>query len=123
MLIHEDKSQAKYQIKRYQSGELLINDQLIETSVVVTHTKLILPWGPESTADIDETAIEVIIKLQPEVILIGTGTQHRFIEQQLMSVALGQSIGIEVMDSHAAARTYQVLTAENRNVAAGFILY
>ena len=54
----------------------------------------------------------------PEVILIGTGRQQRFPHPQTLAPAAQQGIGVEIMDTAAACRTYNILVAEGRRAAA-----
>jgi uncharacterized protein len=53
---------------------------------------------------------------RPTVILLGTGSRQRFPPPALLMPALRNGIGVEVMDSRAAARTYNVLLGEGREV-------
>ena len=52
--------------------------------------------------------------MQPELILIGTGTKHQIIEDQINQ----SDIGIDIMTTGAACRIYNVMIEESRNVLA-----
>lgn len=56
-----------------------------------------------------------------EFLLLGTGQKQIFPSQQLRSAFEDAGMGLEVMDTGAACRTYNVLLAEGRNFAAGLI--
>jgi uncharacterized protein len=56
------------------------------------------------------------------VVLLGTGARQRFPAPVLMRSLIDRGIGVEVMDTHAACRTYNILMAEGRDVAAALIL-
>ena len=58
----------------------------------------------------------------PELIIIGTGQKHRFLSPAILQPLLAQGIGVECMDTRAAARTYNVLMNENRIVVAALLL-
>ena len=58
------------------------------------------------------------IALRPEIILLGTGDRHIFPESPLISDLASKSIGLEIMTTPAACRTYNVLVHENRQVVA-----
>lgn len=58
----------------------------------------------------------------PEVIIIGTGKRHAFISPAILAPLLQARIGIEMMDSKAAARTYNVLMSEGRKVVAALLI-
>lgn len=57
-----------------------------------------------------------------EVLLIGTGIQQCFLHPAIISDLLSLRIGVEIMDTQAAARTYNILMAEGRRVIAALIL-
>lgn len=58
----------------------------------------------------------------PEILLVGTGTKQHFLPVTVTAPLLAARVGIEAMDSKAAARTYNVLMAEGRNVAVALML-
>ena len=58
----------------------------------------------------------------PELIIIGTGKKQQFISPAILQPLLANGIGVECMDSRAAARTYNVLMNENREVVAALLL-
>lgn len=57
----------------------------------------------------------------PEVVLIGTGLQQRFLPHHLIQPLLSAGTGIETMSTQAAARTYNILMAEGRRVVAALL--
>ena len=61
------------------------------------------------------------IAFGPDILLIGTGTEQQFPEIERYAELLAHNIGVEIMDSPAAARTYNVLVSEGRKVMAGII--
>ncbi|MDP2247911.1 MAG: Mth938-like domain-containing protein, partial [Nitrosomonadales bacterium] len=64
---------------------------------------------------------EKIAELKPEVVLLGTGNKHRFIHPRLTAPLTALGISVECMDTAAACRTYNILMAEGRHVAAALI--
>ena len=58
----------------------------------------------------------------PELILIGTGNRQQFVPPAVLQPLLDAGIGIECMDTRAAARTYNVLMNENRMVVAALLV-
>ena len=61
------------------------------------------------------------LALKPEVVLLGTGDKLRFPHPSLTRAFAEARIGIEVMDLQAACRTYNILMAEERKVAAALL--
>jgi len=58
---------------------------------------------------------------KPEVLLVGTGARLQFLPREVVAPLLAVGIGVEVMDTQAAARTYNILMAEGRRVVAALI--
>ena len=122
MKLSIDYNTARYTINSYEPGNIQVNNQSYEKSLIITPESLHLQWNPGQIDDLTEVHIDAILELKPEIILLGTGTTLKFPGQQLMIHALTKGVGIEVMDTGAACRTYNVLSAEDRNVAAALII-
>ena len=60
--------------------------------------------------------------LDPEVVLLGTGSRQRFPHPRLSRPLADARIGLEVMSTAAACRTYNILMAEGRKVAAALLV-
>ena len=52
----------------------------------------------------------------PEIILIGCGQTQKFLHPAISSNLTQQKIGIEIMITPAALRTFNILKADNRSV-------
>lgn len=117
-----DNNQAKYQIRSYTPGKIQINDTILTQSVIVSPNILIENWAPQTIAELTAEALSVIPDLKPAILLIGTGSSHIFIQTEIYGHLINCGIGVEIMDTSAACRTYNALTAENRNVAAALII-
>jgi uncharacterized protein len=83
---------------------------------------LIEHWEPGHIDDLRTRHLEPLLQLQPELVLIGTGKTLRFPSVEHYACLIQQNIGVEIMDSAAACRTYNILLGEGRNVVAGIIL-
>lgn len=80
------------------------------------------PWPPTSVSEIDEAAIDSVMAMQPELVLLGTGIVQRMAPPRLMGAFLTRGVGLEAMDNAAAGRTFNLLAAEGRRVVAAFLL-
>jgi uncharacterized protein len=114
MQISLETNAGAYTIRSYAAGELKINDQTLHHSVIVTPTQLIDPWDPNDLA--------IILTLNPEIVLLGTGERLKFPAAELLAPFLQRGIGIECMDTGAACRTFNVLVSEGRQVVAALML-
>jgi uncharacterized protein len=117
-----DDNQSAYQIRAYQPGSVQINTTIYTHSVIVTPTTLIDHWAPQTLAELDAASLRIILDLKPDLILLGTGSVQVFPPQALYSELINAGIGVEIMDTRAACRTYNALSAENRSVAACLII-
>ncbi len=109
-------------ISAYAPGEITINEQVIRTSVIVTSERVITDWLPERFEELDPSHLARLEELTPEIIVIGTGTTLRFPDPHYTARFLTQGIGVEVMNTHAACRTYNILLSEDRNVIAVLLI-
>ena len=66
--------------------------------------------------------IEFLATLKVEIILLGTGAAQRFPAPATLRPLVDAGIGFEIMDTFAACRTYNILVAEDRRVAAALKL-
>jgi uncharacterized protein len=122
MRFTQDLSSNVNVIRGYGRGELRINDQLYQQSLIVSATTI----RPEPALTdigglIDEHAT-FILSLKPEVVLLGTGQRQVFPNASFGARFLKAGVGFEVMDTGAACRTFNVLVGEQRQVVALLLL-
>lgn len=122
MVLTEDNNDARYQIKSIASGKIKINDETYTNSVIITPNTLTLNWPPHSADQITDADLLLLLETQPEVILIGTGERSVILPAKKIAVLLEKQYHVECMNTAAACRTYTILAAEGRKVAAGLIL-
>lgn len=122
MQLNQESFSEQYPVQAYEPGKLKINKQLIHHSVTLFFGQLPEAWPIQDIHQLTYTALEPLIHQVPEVILIGTGAALVFPSHEILFEVIRQKIGIEVMDTGAACRTYNLLLAEGRKVAAGLIV-
>ena len=66
--------------------------------------------------------MDFLARLEVEILLIGTGETQRFPDAATLRPLIDAKIGYEVMDTAAACRTYNILVAEDRLVAAALVV-
>jgi len=104
------------------AAQIRVRDHVITSSAILTGEKLVLDWPPRSVATLTPDHLRTVLALEPELILLGTGERQCFPDPSVMDVALGAGVGLEVMDTRAACRTYNVLVQEGRRVAAAVLI-
>ena len=109
-------------ISSYGPGYVMVNQMRYEKSLIVTPTRVVEDWHPARVGDLDASDFEFLLGLSTEIVLLGTGVNLQFPHPRLAQCLRTARIGLEVMDNGAACRTYNVLAADKRNVAAALLL-
>lgn len=99
-----------------------VGDQWHVRSLVVSAAELVTDWPVASAARLDLEQLAPVLQLAPEILLLGTGSRIHFPDGALFAALAARNIGLEVMDTTAACRTYNVLVNEGRPVVAALIL-
>jgi uncharacterized protein len=122
MLLTQDTPQGKYQIQNYKPGSITVNDTVYTQSLIVTMSTLITSWPPRCVAELTQDHLLILLEQYPTIILLGTGQSGEFLPAALLAPLFNQQIGVEVMDTAAACRTFNVLAAEGRSVVAALLI-
>lgn len=122
MKMHRDNTARAHRITGYGAGYVLVDEEPLRRSFILTPETLVTDWGPASVAELDDAALEALIRLAPTLVLLGSGAEQNFPPSSLLAPVLAKGIGIEVMTTAAACRTYNILVAEGRAVAAGLFM-
>jgi uncharacterized protein len=109
-------------VRKADARSVTVGDRVFTRSLILTRTRAIEDWAIVDVAQITPAHIERIVALEPDVVLLGTGARQRFPSQEVLAAFLQRGIGLEAMDNAAAARTWDILAGEGRNVVAAFIV-
>jgi uncharacterized protein len=112
---------ASHIIRSISASAIRINDESYEESLALTSEELLGSWPDVAVHDLAVADFDGVLSRCPEVVLLGTGAANIFPPRELTFAFARKGIGLEVMDSAAAARTFNVLANEGRKVAA--VLY
>ena len=123
MKLHLSNPSGANSITGHGDGYVEINGHRRTTSLVVTPQTLYLDeWAGLDFAQLNEDHFARLAQLKPEMVLLGTGAKLRFPHPRLSRALVDARIGLDVMDTGAACRTYNILMAEGRNVLAVILL-
>ncbi len=117
-----DRPEGFLFVRRVGARGITLIDRELTESFLLAPDKVIEHWPVVAVDALDASHVNALLALQPELVLLGTGERQMFPAAAFMVGFLRQSIGIEVMDNAAAARTYNLLAAEGRRVLGAFIL-
>lgn len=109
-------------IEGYAPGRILIDGRSYQEGLILCPERIISGWGPSTPAKLTRAHVAELMALAPQVILIGTGARQVLPPPAVLETALARGVGIEIMDTGAACRTYNLLMAEGRKVAAGLMV-
>ncbi len=144
MQIHQDYDHSRYAIRSYEPGRLTVIKPLgevpphldaealarlqaerlevLQENVVVTPQRLLSGWGPTTPQDLESGHLEALLTLEVEVVILGTGPRQVFPHPRTLLPLTSRGIGVEVMDTAAACRTYNFLISDGRPAAAALML-
>lgn len=107
-------------------GEIIrwsaLNSLDISTDLLLAAARLSLaPLDPMAFLEAEDGGIRQVLGDKPEVLLIGTGTKQMMLPHHIVAPLLKIGVGVESMTTKAAARTFNILMAEGRQVIAALI--
>jgi uncharacterized protein len=120
--LHLEQTGARYRITGYAPGRVIVNGETMTHSLIVSENELVRDWPPRSWEELTASHLKGVLELGPEVVLLGSGVVLRFPEAAVLAPLVEAGIGVEVMDTGAACRTFNVLVAEGRRVAAALVI-
>ena len=98
-----------------------IGDDWYAGPLIISAGTVVAHWPAVRVEDLDETVLGPVFELQPEIVLLGTGARQVFPAAHVMMFFHARGIGVEVMATRAACRTFNVLVAEGRRVVAALM--
>jgi uncharacterized protein len=105
----------------YGEDYVMVNGERHARSVIVLPERILRDWTPAAFDDLAPEHFAALADLGREIVLLGTGTRQRFPRPEILLPLLRAGVGVEVMDLQAACRTYNILMAEQRKVAAALL--
>ncbi|HEV7123668.1 MAG TPA: Mth938-like domain-containing protein [Rhodanobacter sp.] len=109
-------------VRRLDAHSVTLLDRMMDHSFLLTPAGIVEGWPIDAVEQLGAEHVEQFLALHPELVILGTGDRQVFPAAAFMAGFLRRSIGIEVMDNAAAARTYNLLAGEDRKVVAAFML-
>ncbi len=133
MKFHLEGSAGRYTILSYAPGRITVKlpaadqtapagQETLTQSLIISPGQLLRGWPPQSCAELRAEHFEQLVEFNPEVVLFGSGAQLIFPPASEIAPLIRQGIGVEVMSTGAACRTYNLLVADGRRVAAALLM-
>ena len=120
MKLHQAVAAGINTFTGYGEDYVAVNGERRNRSSIVLPDR-ILDWPVQGFDKLRAEDFQVLETLGVEIVLLGTGAKQRFPHPRLTATLTSAGVGVEVMDLKAACRTYNILVAEERKVAAALL--
>ena len=117
MQFHRDTSDSINIIGAFGTEGIRVGDGLVVPPSVIAVSVIIENWAVTCVMELSADQMMPIIELEPELIVLGSGSHLTFPSPEIGKMVNQRGIGFEVMDTAAGCRTYNVLAHEGRKVA------
>jgi uncharacterized protein len=117
MQLTRDNS-ANHFIRAWEPGRLRVADRWISGNVLIGNDRIVEGWTAIEPHRLTLAELEPALALQPTIIVLGTGTEQLLPDVELMAEVAARAVGLEIMSTPAACRTFNVLLQEQRRVVA-----
>ena len=122
MKIEREQAEGRNLFTGYGPGWVEVNRKRYAASLVVSGDLLTSDWPLASVNELGADHMAAILAMKPELVLLGTGETFAFPEPARLAPLHKAGIGVEVMDTPAACRTYNILLGEGRGVVAALVV-
>ena len=117
-----DHDTHHHTINGYGPDWVKVGERTFRQSLIVTPAQVVSDWPPQTFAALTAADFAAIAALTPEIVLLGTGSRQQFPAPALLRVFVAGGVGVEVMTTAAACRTYNIVMLEGRRVAVALLL-
>ena len=121
MKLHATRPGGLNVITGYGEGYVAVNGERRGSHLIVMSDR-VLAWEVAGFDALSAEDFAFLKSLEVEIVLLGTGSRQRFPHPSLTAPLARAGVGVEVMDMQAACRTYNILAAEERRVAAALLI-
>jgi uncharacterized protein len=118
--LHAQRAPNLNTVTGYGPGYIEINGARHVGHLIVAASS-VQPWSVGGFDRLQPQDFEPLLRLQAELVLLGTGPRHRFADPRLVAQLARSGITLESMDTQAACRTYNILLSDGRSVAGAFL--
>jgi len=121
MKLHRDSTDGHYSFTGYGDDYVAINGKNHQGNLVLLPRRLIQDWTDATFDSLTQADFDFLAELKMEIMILGTGAKQRFPHPQLLQGLMRAGVGLEVMSTQAACRTYNILVAEGRSVGCALL--
>jgi len=107
-------------VSAYDDALITLGNITYPLPIVLYNNEVIRSLTLPEYSQFDTAIAQKIISFKPEIVLLGTGKTLLFPKREVHHTFLEARVGLEVMATGAACRTYNILAGERRNMLAIF---
>jgi uncharacterized protein len=114
-------SPAQNLIRAWEPGRIRIAERWLTGHVIVSPERIVEGWTTAAPATLTVADLEPALALSPTIVLLGTGSEQHLPDVELMAALAERAVGLEIMTTPAACRTFNLLLQEGRRVVAALL--
>ncbi len=118
----EDHNTTPLFIREYKDGHIRTNAWEFNSPIVLFNNKALDNTLPHTLKELTEIHLQTLAELKPELVIIGTGKTQYFLPPNILAPLYKNRIGVEIMNTDAACRTFNLLLSEGRSVLAALFV-
>ncbi len=111
-------SGTQHIIRAWEPGRVRIGERWVAGNVIVSADEIVESWTTAALTALTVEDLAPALAFAPTIVLLGTGTDKFLPDVELMAALAEQRVGLEIMSTPAACRTFNVLVQERRRVVA-----
>ena len=112
------ESGTQHIIRAWKPGRVRIAERWVAGNVIVSAEEIVEGWTMAAPTALTIEDLAPALAFAPTILLLGTGTDRFLPDVELMAALAEQRVGLEIMSTPAACRTFNVLLQEQRRVVA-----
>jgi uncharacterized protein len=120
--LHLEQPTVLNTVTAYGPGFVEVNRIRYDNALLLLPSHPVSTWQVARFEALEPSSFDALVPLAPDVVLLGTGARQRFPASAVTASLRRRGIGVEVMDTAAACRTYNILMGEGRAVAAALLI-
>ena len=121
MKLHPELNPSLNTVTAYGEGFIEINRRRFEGALILQPEGEVISWQATSFELLEAGHFESLAAHAPDLVVLGTGARQRFPHPRITASLINAGVGVEVMDTRAACRTYNILMGEGRRVLAALL--
>ena len=114
------KGLSKLYVKSFTGVSFIIAEDEYDTNIIIDNK--VKQWNIDKSQLFNLKYYDEIILSKPDIIIVGCGDEQILPTPDFINYFTSQEIGIEIMTTESACKTFNVLISEHRKVVAGLIL-